>query len=304
MYRLDIAIDCTLGASVGSALLNLVTVVLACRGVWLIRRYQNYTVLWQTQTTYQFRNHIATVLSLMSFINGVLRDLNSNIFHVICGLIWESWMFCYWRPGILGWKRPVATIMWYVLHIMWLSHECVVPCQPSRLSLDRYIEWEHSTLWPFPWVGGSCNHSPIHISYCMTYMWGALRMEVVWVIPSLVSVLVWCRMSIGIEAPTYIRQYIIATLARYHVPHGLSLHGTFPLNQGNPGNGMGTQNPGNRMGTQRLHHKRKGYMEDQPTPGHVKSARLERWGLSTELECLVDCHPPQFSLWYWNMITL
>ena len=45
MYRLDIAIDCALGACVGSAFLNLVTVLLACRGVWLIRRYQNYNVL-------------------------------------------------------------------------------------------------------------------------------------------------------------------------------------------------------------------------------------------------------------------
>ena len=45
LYRMDIAIDCVLGVCVAAALLNLATALLACRGVFLIRRYQNYSVI-------------------------------------------------------------------------------------------------------------------------------------------------------------------------------------------------------------------------------------------------------------------
>ena len=45
LCRMDIAIDIVLGVCVVAALLNLVTAVLACYGVRVIRRYQNYSVL-------------------------------------------------------------------------------------------------------------------------------------------------------------------------------------------------------------------------------------------------------------------
>jgi hypothetical protein len=43
--RTKIAVDCSLGGSVLAALLNLLTVVLVCRAVYYIRRYQNYSVI-------------------------------------------------------------------------------------------------------------------------------------------------------------------------------------------------------------------------------------------------------------------
>ena len=45
LTRMEIAIDCVLGVCVVAAGLNTATLLLACRAVWIIRRYQSYSVI-------------------------------------------------------------------------------------------------------------------------------------------------------------------------------------------------------------------------------------------------------------------